>query len=224
MATHSRVLAWRIPGMAELGGPVGSHRVGHDWSDLASCLTFCHPMDYSPPGSSVHGILPARILEWVAMPPSRGSSQEGDRTCVSRLAGAFLTTEPPGKAPHALWEPKGRANMVPWEETWNEGNSEEAEKKTQNGGQESIHYCQPFYLSQVLLDETSRVHLRRNLKHCPFLLSKNYLGNVRNSKLRISTHKANRHIKKMLNISNDQRKAKPNYNELPPHTSQNGHQ
>ena len=37
---------------------------------LQSCLTLCHPMDCSPPGSSVHGILQARILEWVAMPLS----------------------------------------------------------------------------------------------------------------------------------------------------------
>ena len=36
------------------------------------CLTLCDPLDYSPPGSSVHGILQARILEWVAMPSSRG--------------------------------------------------------------------------------------------------------------------------------------------------------
>ena len=33
-----------------------------------SCPTLCHPMDYSPPGSSVHGILQARILEWIAFP------------------------------------------------------------------------------------------------------------------------------------------------------------
>ena len=39
-----------------------------------SCLILCDPMDYSPPGSSVHGTLQARILEWVAMPSSRGSS------------------------------------------------------------------------------------------------------------------------------------------------------
>ena len=38
------------------------------------CLTLCDTMDCSPPGSSVHGILQARILEWVAMPSSRGSS------------------------------------------------------------------------------------------------------------------------------------------------------
>ena len=39
------------------------------------CPILCDPMDYSPPGSSVHGILQARILEWVAIPSSRGSSQ-----------------------------------------------------------------------------------------------------------------------------------------------------
>ena len=39
-----------------------------------SCATLCNPMDCSPPGSSVHGILQARILEWVAMPSSRTSS------------------------------------------------------------------------------------------------------------------------------------------------------
>ena len=39
-----------------------------------SCPTLCDPMDYSPPGSSVHGILQARIVEWVAISPSRGSS------------------------------------------------------------------------------------------------------------------------------------------------------
>ena len=43
-----------------------------------SCQTVCGPMDYSPPGSSVHGILQARILEWVAVSFSRGSSQPRD--------------------------------------------------------------------------------------------------------------------------------------------------
>ena len=141
MATHSSVLAWRIPGTREPAGlpSMGSHRVRHDWSNLAaaaadtciyvslnhfvvqlkltqncetnthyvsahvctgaqslrswlfvtpwtvadvcmgaqslrSCLTLCDPMNCSPPGSSVHGILQARILEWVAMLSSRGSS------------------------------------------------------------------------------------------------------------------------------------------------------
>ena len=47
------------------------------------CWTLCDPMGCSPPGSSVHGILQARILEWVAMPSSKGSSQRMDRTQVS---------------------------------------------------------------------------------------------------------------------------------------------
>ena len=48
-----------------------------------SCSTLCNPMDCSPPGSSVHVILQARILEWVAISFSRGSSPPRDRTCVS---------------------------------------------------------------------------------------------------------------------------------------------
>ena len=50
---------------------------------LQSCPALCNPMDCSPPGSSVHEILQARILEWVAMPSSRGSSPARDRTRVS---------------------------------------------------------------------------------------------------------------------------------------------
>ena len=53
---------------------------------LLSCLTLCNPMDCSLPASSVHGILQARILEWVAMPSSRGSSLPRDRTHVSYVS------------------------------------------------------------------------------------------------------------------------------------------
>ena len=56
-----------------------------------SCPTLCDPMDCSLAGSSVHGILQARILEWVAMPSSRGSSQSRGQTQVSRITGRFLT-------------------------------------------------------------------------------------------------------------------------------------
>ena len=49
-------------------------------------------MDYSPPGSSIHGILQARILEWVAIPFSRGSSQSRDRSQVSCIAGQIKIT------------------------------------------------------------------------------------------------------------------------------------
>ena len=47
-----------------------------------SCPTLCDPMDCSQPGSSVHGILQARTLEWVAISCSRGSSRPRDRTCL----------------------------------------------------------------------------------------------------------------------------------------------
>ena len=53
---------------------------------LSLCSTLCDPMDYR-----VHGILQARILEWVALPFSRESSQPRDRTQVSHIAGGFFT-------------------------------------------------------------------------------------------------------------------------------------
>ena len=62
-----------------------------------SYLTLCNSMDCTPPGFSVHGILQARILEWVPIPFSRGSSRPRDRIQVSWLAGEFFTTEPPRK-------------------------------------------------------------------------------------------------------------------------------
>ena len=62
-----------------------------------SCLTLCNPMDFSPPGSSVHGILQARVLECVGIYFSRSSSRPRDWTQVSGTAGRFFTTEPPGK-------------------------------------------------------------------------------------------------------------------------------
>ena len=58
-----------------------------------SCLTLCDPMDCSPPGSSVHEILQARILEWVDIPFSRGSFRPKDQTQVSAIAGRFFTIQ-----------------------------------------------------------------------------------------------------------------------------------
>ena len=56
-----------------------------------SCLTLCDPTDCSLPGCSVPGILQARILEWVAIPFSRGSSLLRDRAQVSHVAGRVFT-------------------------------------------------------------------------------------------------------------------------------------
>ena len=138
MATHSSVLAWRIPVTGKPDGlpSVGLHRVGHDWSDLAAAAAaaagpkhrgyglrrtwiqivpppfgsygtlgshkvekiviqlypvLCDPMNCSPPDFSVHGILQAGILEWVAIPFSRGSSWLRDRTWVCCIIGGFFT-------------------------------------------------------------------------------------------------------------------------------------
>ena len=65
-----------------------------------SCPTLCDPMDCNRPGSSLHGILQAKILEWVAVPSSRGSFWQRNRThllCLSALQTGSLSTEPPGK-------------------------------------------------------------------------------------------------------------------------------
>ena len=64
------------------------------------CDSLC-PMDCSPPGSSVHGILLARILEWVAMPSSKISSWPSDRTWVSCIAGRLFTVWATGEAVEA---------------------------------------------------------------------------------------------------------------------------
>ena len=73
-----------------------------------SCLTLCHPMDYT-----VHGILQARILEWVAFPLSRGSSQPRDRTGVSWIVGRFFTN-------WAIREDLAiREELFSWEPIWN---------------------------------------------------------------------------------------------------------
>ena len=78
----------------------------HKWSEseaAQSSLTLCDFMDCSPPGSSVHGILPARILEWVAMPPTRGSSWPRGRIQSPALQADSLLTEPPGKPYHSIY-------------------------------------------------------------------------------------------------------------------------
>ena len=107
MATHSSVLAWRIP-RTEEPGRLQSMR-SQSWTQLScwarksfpftfclrsvpACLAglspqsspaLCDPVDCSPPGSSIQGILQARRMEWVAIPFSRGSSPPRDGTCIS---------------------------------------------------------------------------------------------------------------------------------------------
>ena len=68
------------------------------WAKLLQlCPTLCDPMDHSPPGSSVHGILQARILEWVAMPSSGYLRHPGIEPRSPALQVASLPAEPPEK-------------------------------------------------------------------------------------------------------------------------------
>ena len=72
-----------------------------------SCPTLCNPMDCTPPGSSVHGILQARILEWVAMPSSRGFSRPRIKPMFlvsPALANGFVTTSTTWEAPLSFLE------------------------------------------------------------------------------------------------------------------------
>ena len=100
-----------------------------------SCLTLCDPMDYI-----VHGILQARILEWVAFPFSRGSSQPRDPTQVSCIAGRFFSSSP------AL-----QADSLP----------AELQGKPKNTGVGSLPLPQGIFLIQ---------ELNRGLLHCRWIL------------------------------------------------------
>ena len=81
-----------------------------NWSVAQSCPTLCNPMDCSPPGSSVRGISQVRILEWVAISFSKGSSWPRDWTQVSYIAGRFFTIWATGEAL--------RVNPAPWNQVW----------------------------------------------------------------------------------------------------------
>ena len=132
MATHSSVLAWRIPGKGEPGElpSMGSHRVGHDWSDLAaaaaatwqedpatatakslqSCPTLCNPTDGGPPGSPVPGTLQARTLEWVAISFSnawKGKSEVAQSCPTLRDP---VDCSPPGSSVYGIFQ----ARILEW--------------------------------------------------------------------------------------------------------------
>ena len=97
---------------------MGLRRFRHDWVTELNwkwkkvlvaqlCLTLCDPMDCSPPGSSVHGIFQASVLEWAAISFSRWLSWPRDRTWVSWTAGRFFTdwaTRKPSRKAIAYWQ------------------------------------------------------------------------------------------------------------------------
>ena len=87
---HIQVLMWTYISLGLI--PRSRNAGSHDKVLAAqSCPTLCDPMDWRPPGSSVHGILQARILERVAIISSRGSSRPRGWTQLSHIAGRFFT-------------------------------------------------------------------------------------------------------------------------------------
>ena len=82
-----------------------------------SCPTLCIPMDCSPPGSSLHGIFQARVLEWIAISFSKGSSWTRDRTWVSCIAGWCFTSWATRESPKEQWKWKWSRVLLfatPW--------------------------------------------------------------------------------------------------------------
>ena len=74
-------------------------------SVVQSCLTLCDPVDCSPPGSSVRGILQVRILEWVAISSSRGSSRPRDQAHISSSGRRILYHLSHLGSPATIWAP-----------------------------------------------------------------------------------------------------------------------
>ena len=95
LLSHVQLFAtpWTAAHQASLS-ITNSQKVKSESEVAQLCLTLCNPVDCSPPGSSVHGILQERILEWVAISFSRGSSQPRDQTQVSRIAGRCFNLWP----------------------------------------------------------------------------------------------------------------------------------
>ena len=79
-----------------------------------SCPILCDPMDYNPPGSSVHEILQARIPEWVAVLFSRGSSRPRDWTEIYHIAGRFFTVWAPREAHKVKSLSRVQPFVTPW--------------------------------------------------------------------------------------------------------------
>ena len=116
---HAEYIMWNAGlGGAQTGISIAGRNINNlNWTELMiasivcvcvcvcvlvapSCPTLCHPVDYRPPVSSVHGVLQARILEWTVTSFSKGFSCPRDRTWVSCIAGRFFTIWAIGKS---LW-------------------------------------------------------------------------------------------------------------------------
>ena len=74
-SVFKNLMLWSCSGFHDRSQPDMSSRIIYMYAVTSVCLTLCHSMDHTPPGSFVHGIFLVRILEWFAMPSSKGSSQ-----------------------------------------------------------------------------------------------------------------------------------------------------
>ena len=175
-----------------------SETVGHV-SAVLSCFSrvqlFCYSMDCSPPGSSVHGILQARILEWVAMPSSRGSSQPRDQTQFSHTVGGFFIVWATREA-RAMRVPGGEASQTEGtaiskalrKHTWHVPGTESTLRMKQThrvcgrreqggGGDRSDGACQPSWrLGFLLSDLNNQENFARSWDIICHLSSKDHIG------------------------------------------------
>ena len=122
-----------------------------------SCPAICDPMDYSPPGSSVHGILKARVLEWASIPFSRGSSQPRVELGSPALQVDSLPSEPPGKNKKLLRE--GKQEISEGRETRN------SIYLDYSSGYISVYICQTFI---PILSERENVYVCLHFLDLPF--------------------------------------------------------
>ena len=84
--------------------PCTANWFSYKWSEVAQlCPTLWDPMDYSLSGFSIHGVFQARVLEWIAISFSRGSSRPRNQTWVSHIAGRFFTIGATREAPCLPW-------------------------------------------------------------------------------------------------------------------------
>ena len=110
------------------------------------CPTLCDPMDCSWPDSSVQGIFQARILDWVAIPFSRRSSQPRDWTQVSWIAGRFFTIWDTREAPYMFTESESRSVMS--DSLQHHGLYSPCNFPGQNTGEGSISFHQGIFPTQ----------------------------------------------------------------------------
>ena len=128
------------------------------WSEVAqSCPTLCNPMDCSSPGFSVHGILQARILEWVAISFSRGSSRPRDQTQVFCIAGRRFN----------IWATREAALFEIINKTHENRKNKHSIKPINTRNSQTIHFVSLFlalkFLRSLSPQKTSKV-LVLNLK------------------------------------------------------------